>query len=74
MLSDKCTWPWGHWVLFGLGKAPTPRLAVIMVKREAAPIDNRRSLRRKESLGRALKKRDLDGGGLRLGCLENERP
>ncbi|GFV74903.1 hypothetical protein TNCV_1041411 [Trichonephila clavipes] len=45
MLCDKCTWPWGHCLLlFELGKAPTPRLAVIMVKRELAPNDNRRSL------------------------------
>ncbi|GFU07333.1 hypothetical protein TNCV_2656411 [Trichonephila clavipes] len=48
MLSDECTWPWGHWLFFDLGQAPTPRLAVIMVKREPAPIDNRR---REGSLG-----------------------
>ncbi|GFT45869.1 hypothetical protein TNCV_2250161 [Trichonephila clavipes] len=41
MLSDKCTWSWGHCLLFDLGQAPTPRLAVIMVKREPAPIDNK---------------------------------
>ncbi|GFW81450.1 hypothetical protein TNCV_377981 [Trichonephila clavipes] len=51
MLYDKCTWPWGHCLLFELGQAPTPRLAVKMVKREPATIDNRRSLRRKESPG-----------------------
>ncbi|GFU71028.1 transposable element Tcb1 transposase [Trichonephila clavipes] len=44
MLSDKCTWPWGHCLFFDLRQAPTPRLAVIMVKREPVPIDNRRSL------------------------------
>ncbi|GFV99337.1 hypothetical protein TNCV_1513091 [Trichonephila clavipes] len=47
MLSDQCTWPWGHCLLFELGQAPTPRLAVIMVKREPAPFDNRRSLNKK---------------------------
>ncbi|GFU77899.1 hypothetical protein TNCV_1626021 [Trichonephila clavipes] len=30
--------------LFDLGQAPTQRLAVIMLKREPAPIDNRQSL------------------------------
>ncbi|GFW39014.1 hypothetical protein TNCV_1830061 [Trichonephila clavipes] len=43
MLSDKCTWSWYHCLLFDLGQPPTPRLAVMMVKREPAPIDNRRS-------------------------------
>ncbi|GFU93376.1 uncharacterized protein TNCV_1861061 [Trichonephila clavipes] len=38
MLCDKCKWPWGHCLLFDLGQAPTPRLAVI---------DNRRSLSKK---------------------------
>ncbi|GFX75965.1 hypothetical protein TNCV_2239361 [Trichonephila clavipes] len=39
---------------------PTPRLVVIMVKREPTPYDNRRSLRREESLGwRELERRAL---------------
>ncbi|GFS64457.1 hypothetical protein TNCV_3956131 [Trichonephila clavipes] len=46
MLNDKCTWLWGHCLLFVLGQAPTPRLAAIMGKREPAPIDNRRNLPR----------------------------
>ncbi|GFW17881.1 hypothetical protein TNCV_1134811 [Trichonephila clavipes] len=50
MLSDRCTRPWGHWVLFDLGQAPTPRLTVIMVKSEPAPIDNRHSLYEKNTV------------------------
>ncbi|GFX27901.1 hypothetical protein TNCV_3083241 [Trichonephila clavipes] len=38
MFSDQCTWPWGPCLLFELGQAPTPRLAVIMVKREPTPL------------------------------------
>ncbi|GFW75748.1 hypothetical protein TNCV_4429311 [Trichonephila clavipes] len=55
MLSDKCTWR--HWLLFNLGEVPTPRLAVIMVKRESAPIDNRRSLYKKHTVALADVKR-----------------
>ncbi|GFX27648.1 hypothetical protein TNCV_107461 [Trichonephila clavipes] len=36
-LSDQCTWSWCHWLLFDLGKAPTPRMVVIMVEEELAP-------------------------------------
>ncbi|GFU16270.1 hypothetical protein TNCV_4422251 [Trichonephila clavipes] len=60
MLSDKCTWPWDHWLLFDLGQAPIPRLAVIMVKRETAPIDNGRSLSKKNPVASA--------GVERMGC------
>ncbi|GFU24872.1 hypothetical protein TNCV_4197341 [Trichonephila clavipes] len=34
----------GHCLLFELGQSLTPSLAIIIVKREPAPIDNRRSL------------------------------
>ncbi|GFW71771.1 hypothetical protein TNCV_219851 [Trichonephila clavipes] len=41
-LSDQCTWPGGHSLLFfNLEEAPIPRVAVLMVK---GPIDNRRSV------------------------------
>ncbi|GFV24984.1 hypothetical protein TNCV_884501 [Trichonephila clavipes] len=102
----------GSLLLFDLGEAPTPRLAVIMAKGGPAPHCNRRSLSKKnpvvsanggrgrllwpanekgrgvwcgptlvfkivflgderraldgENLKRALKKRDMDGGGPRL--------
>ncbi|GFX12337.1 hypothetical protein TNCV_63831 [Trichonephila clavipes] len=46
MLNDKCKSPFGHCLLFDLGQAPTPRLAIIMVKKEPAPSDYRRSLTR----------------------------
>ncbi|GFW12931.1 hypothetical protein TNCV_3328641 [Trichonephila clavipes] len=46
-LCDKCTWPWGHCLLFDLGGAPTTRLAAIKVKDSRHLIDNRRSLSRK---------------------------
>ncbi|GFX33088.1 hypothetical protein TNCV_5042561 [Trichonephila clavipes] len=63
MLNDKSAW--GHCLLFDLGGAPTPRLAVIMVKRESAPLYNRRTLRREESPGGrdlevSAKERDWD--------------
>ncbi|GFV46851.1 hypothetical protein TNCV_1938741 [Trichonephila clavipes] len=53
MLSVMCTWPWGR-LLIDLGQASIPRLAVIMVNREPAPIDSRRSLTEKnpESVSR----------------------
>ncbi|GFW67754.1 hypothetical protein TNCV_3870851 [Trichonephila clavipes] len=37
MLCEKCTWPWGHCLLFDPEEAPTSRLAATMVKREPAP-------------------------------------
>ncbi|GFV34996.1 hypothetical protein TNCV_4053141 [Trichonephila clavipes] len=43
-LRDQSSWLWGLCLLFDLGEAPTPRLAVIMVKGMLAPIDHRRSL------------------------------
>ncbi|GFX42626.1 hypothetical protein TNCV_2689261 [Trichonephila clavipes] len=46
----RVTSTWGHWVLFDLGQAQTPRQVVIMVKREPAPIDNRRSLYEKNTV------------------------
>ncbi|GFW11612.1 hypothetical protein TNCV_42471 [Trichonephila clavipes] len=46
-MSDQCTWPWGHYILFDLGEAPTPRLAVIIVKEVPAHIDKWRSLSKK---------------------------
>ncbi|GFW99373.1 hypothetical protein TNCV_3006751 [Trichonephila clavipes] len=65
-LSDQCTWPWRHCLLFDLAEVPAPRLAVIIAKGvPPAPIDNRRSLRRR----RALKKKEFgqtawrEGGG-----------
>ncbi|GFV63369.1 hypothetical protein TNCV_3286111 [Trichonephila clavipes] len=37
----------GHCLLFDPGQAPTPKLAAIMVKESRHPIDNRRSLSKK---------------------------
>ncbi|GFU81961.1 hypothetical protein TNCV_516421 [Trichonephila clavipes] len=48
MLNDQSVR--GHCLLFDLGEASTPRLAVIMVKREPAPIDNRRRLYEKKTV------------------------
>ncbi|GFX21199.1 hypothetical protein TNCV_4367781 [Trichonephila clavipes] len=60
MLCDKCTWPWGHCLLFDLGGAPTPRLADIMDTKRITALD-RGNLRgepwmesAKESLGPRL--------------------
>ncbi|GFV77523.1 hypothetical protein TNCV_1070521 [Trichonephila clavipes] len=53
MLNGQCTWPWGHCLLFELGQAPTPRLAVIMGKRELVSNDNRRSLYKKNPVASA---------------------
>ncbi|GFX85796.1 hypothetical protein TNCV_2471981, partial [Trichonephila clavipes] len=43
-LSDQCTWSWGHSLLFDLEKSTKSRLAVILVKGEPGPVDNRRIL------------------------------
>ncbi|GFW10431.1 hypothetical protein TNCV_5097821 [Trichonephila clavipes] len=37
-LSDQCTWPYGHCLLFDLGEAVISRPAVIIVKEVPAPI------------------------------------
>ncbi|GFW94710.1 hypothetical protein TNCV_4247501 [Trichonephila clavipes] len=58
-LRDQCTWLWGHCLLFDLGEAPTPRLAVIIVKGVPAPIDNRRSLYKKNTVALADVKRQM---------------
>ncbi|GFV46686.1 hypothetical protein TNCV_3846961 [Trichonephila clavipes] len=59
--SDECTGSLGHCLLFDLGEASTPRLAVIIVRGETAPIDNRRSLSKKNTVASA----DVERMGLR---------
>ncbi|GFW39899.1 hypothetical protein TNCV_4358941 [Trichonephila clavipes] len=66
-LSDKCTWPCGHCLLFDLGKAPISRLSVIMVKGELEPIDYRR---REES----PEKKRLGRWRIEIGAEREERP